>query len=147
MTRTARSAPAGRRSSSTCSAPTAMTAANACTGYARLNTTGIAMPATNGNVSSILTIPSLGMPAPGKMSSRPSAPSTSLGLRRSQAYRPGTRSAYAAGRPFVVPLGADPRVAPEADAGPGVRQTPDRTSGAQEPGLEPGLGDTGLDPV
>ena len=86
----------------------AMTTANASTGYARRNTTGTAMPRMNGKMASVLKIPSFGMLPPGKTSSRASAPSTSLGLRRSQAYRPGTRSAYAAGRLPSSPCGLTP---------------------------------------
>ncbi len=78
MISTERSEATGLFSATTCTAPVTTTAAKACTGYVRRNTTGTTMPAMNG----ILTRPSTpnsGMPEPMAISSSASVPSTSRG--------------------------------------------------------------------
>src|ERR1700677_880257 len=108
------SATVGKLATRTCTAPTAMTAANAATGYLRRNATGTASPTMIG-VSTGSRSHSGRKLKPQHAISSAVTPSTTLGWRRSQPYSPCTGPGYVARYAAVVPLQADLQVSPQAD--------------------------------
>src|SRR5580692_3212595 len=110
------SAVVGQLATRTCTAPTAMTAANAATGDVRRNATGTASATMIGASTGSRRQSGRKLNPQPRISSAVT-PSTTFGWRRSQLYSPCTGPGYAAGRAAVVPLRAEPQLSPQADPG------------------------------